>query len=256
MNIFKQFIVSLYSPKDIATFRLQKIGKTILYVFLLSLIVTIPLFIQFTTFFNKGLTHMEKIVRSDIPDFQIADGMLSSDAKEPVSISQGDLTIVFDSTGSVIAEDIENNTIALLQDELVVNMDGVIDRIPYTTLELPLITKDQLIDFFQVFDTAKPILFVILFVIFYLVQSAWNFFKATILALIGLLIKNSLRPTLKFGQLWRLSAYAVTLPTIFFLIMDMFQAQVPFQMIINWGVMIIMLYLSIKEIPITDVTNE
>ena len=38
MNIFKQLIVSLYSPKDIAKFHQQGIGKTILFVFFLTLI--------------------------------------------------------------------------------------------------------------------------------------------------------------------------------------------------------------------------
>ena len=37
MNVFKQLIVSLYSPKDISTFHHQKIGKTFLYVLILTL---------------------------------------------------------------------------------------------------------------------------------------------------------------------------------------------------------------------------
>ncbi|MEH7657359.1 DUF1189 family protein, partial [Bacillus velezensis] len=42
MSIFTQLAKSVYSPKDMALFRFQKIGKTILYIMLLCLITTIP----------------------------------------------------------------------------------------------------------------------------------------------------------------------------------------------------------------------
>ncbi|MDO7488130.1 DUF1189 family protein [Peribacillus frigoritolerans] len=44
-----------------------------------------------------------------------------------------------------------------------------------------------------------------------------------------------------------MSAYSITLATIFFTIMDAFQAMVPFASIISWFVTLMMLYLSIKE---------
>ncbi|WP_174881655.1 DUF1189 family protein, partial [Metabacillus niabensis] len=40
MNIFKQLFTSIYSPRTISTFRFQGIGKTILFVFILTLVST------------------------------------------------------------------------------------------------------------------------------------------------------------------------------------------------------------------------
>ncbi|MGQ0517969.1 DUF1189 family protein, partial [Bacillus sp. D-CC] len=53
MSIFTQLVKSVYSPKDMALFRFQKIGKTILYIMLLCLITTIPR----TFFFNCLIYH-------------------------------------------------------------------------------------------------------------------------------------------------------------------------------------------------------
>lgn len=55
MNIFKQLFKSLYSPKDIAFYRFQGIGKTILYVFFLTLLSVIPTVYYFSAAVINGL---------------------------------------------------------------------------------------------------------------------------------------------------------------------------------------------------------
>ncbi|MEM1502182.1 DUF1189 family protein [Domibacillus sp. 8LH] len=44
MSLFKRFSKSLYSPKYIASFRFESIGKTITYIFFLSFIMFLPAF--------------------------------------------------------------------------------------------------------------------------------------------------------------------------------------------------------------------
>ncbi|WP_146908421.1 DUF1189 family protein, partial [Bacillus paralicheniformis] len=50
-------------------------------------------------------------------------------------------------------------------------------------------------------------------------------------------------------HLWVMSAYSITLATVFFAIMDALEAVVPSQFLLNWFVNFIILFLAIKETP-------
>jgi hypothetical protein len=82
-----------------------------------------------------------------------------------------------------------------------------------------------------------------------LFSSAVKFIEISILALLGLIMKNRTGRKLNYGHIWRMSAYSVTLPTIFFTIMSAIQTQVPSTFLIHWAVALIVLYLAIKETP-------
>ncbi|MFL6562274.1 MAG: DUF1189 family protein, partial [Bacillus sp. (in: firmicutes)] len=86
-------------------------------------------------------------------------------------------------------------------------------------------------------------------VFIYLFASAGSFIEVTVLALFGLALKNLLGRKLNYRQLWRIAAYSETLPTLFFTIMAAIKTTVPNSFMINWFVVIIVLYLAINEIP-------
>lgn len=248
MNIFKQLFVSLYSPKDIARFRLQKTGKTILYVLLLTVITILPVFFHTASFFNKSLSEAENIVKNRLPDFSIEEGTLTSDAGEPVTINTAGLTFVLDSTGELLPEDLEENSVALLKNEMAINSQGQLEVIPYSTFGIDNLSKDQLLDFLSAIQSVKGLIGFLFFLFIYISQIVGRLLQITILALIGLILSRAMAKGLAYGQLWKMSAYSITLPAVFFMIMNIFLANVPFSFWINWGVMIIMLYLSLKEV--------
>lgn len=101
MNIFQQFIKSLYSPETIAKFRFQKIGKTILYIFFFMLISTIPPSTMLGLSINNFFNQTEKHLNETFPDFSIENGMLHSDLEEPLIIEEDGEYIIFDSTGEL-----------------------------------------------------------------------------------------------------------------------------------------------------------
>ena len=88
MNIFKQLIVSLYSPKDIATFQHQGIGKTIFYVFLLVVISVLPSVYYFNTSMTSGFETIKETVEKDFPSFTIENGELISDENNVIDLSE------------------------------------------------------------------------------------------------------------------------------------------------------------------------
>ncbi|WP_046178789.1 DUF1189 family protein [Domibacillus tundrae] len=67
MPLYKQFIKSLYSPKHIAAFRLQGIGKTIQYLFALALVMSLPAFIAASFYMTAGNESAKKTVEEVLP---------------------------------------------------------------------------------------------------------------------------------------------------------------------------------------------
>ncbi|MGM0874278.1 MAG: DUF1189 domain-containing protein [Bacillota bacterium] len=250
MNVLKQLYTSIYSPKLTSTFRFQGIGKTILFVFILSLLSTIPTAYHFTSGLIEGLKGFDQTLRDDLPTFSIEDGKLSAETDKPVEIRQENFIVILDDTGTYGVKEIEakQNAIGILQDRFVFAINGQAQSYEYSLLNMSL-SKEDLIEVSKQFNQLLPIFISILIFVMYLFGSFVKFIEITILALFGLAFKNSLHRRLIFKQVWIISAYATTLATFFFFIMDFLQVTVPSSLLLNWFVHLVVLYLVIKEVP-------
>jgi hypothetical protein len=251
MNIFLQFYKSLFSPKDITLFRHQGIGKTILYVFFLTLLSALPTLFYSGSAIINGLNAIDETIDSNLPDFEIAEGQLHTEEEVPVTLNKNNFTIIVDSTGavdpSVLSE--SGNTIALLKNEVYILAEGQEQTYPYTLLTSGTLTKDDLSDFLASAESLMPIIIPLIAIVIYIFAAGIRFIEISLLALAGLLIKKALAKKLEYRHLWRMSAYSITLPAIFFTIMTALQTAVQNGAIINWFVSLIILLLSIKEVP-------
>ncbi|RHW41047.1 DUF1189 domain-containing protein [Neobacillus notoginsengisoli] len=251
MNIFKQLYKSMYSPKDIAFYRFQGIGKTILYVFLLTFISILPTFYHFSVAINTGLEAAEQIIRKELPDFAIKNGSLETDTNMPVTIKRDDFSIIIDPTGSVSQEDLADmgNAFGFLKDDFALAAGGRVQSYSYAMLDNSTLAKQDFVDFITAMDGANYIILPIVFFFILLVSSAMKFIEVSILAVMGIMLKNMGGRRLNYGHLWRMAAYSVTISTIFFTIMEAMKTVVPSGFLINWLVSAIVLYLAVKETP-------
>ncbi|MFE8703175.1 DUF1189 domain-containing protein [Cytobacillus sp. FJAT-54145] len=250
MNIFKQLIKSLYSPKDIALFRFQGIGKTILYIFFLTLIAIIPNVSYFSSAIINGIEATQNTINEGIPEFEISNGELTSDQAEPITMEQDNFTIIFDSTGDITLDELEvSNGLALLKNDFVLVAGGNIDTYSYSLFTDMILTKKDISSLVKSMESLLPIILPILVLTIYIFTAGIKFLEVTILALFGLVLKNIMNLKLQYRHMWRMAAYSVTLPTIFFTIMAALQTPVPNGFLINWFVSTIILYLALKEIP-------
>lgn len=253
MNIFKQLWVSLYSPKDIASFQNQGIGKTILYVFLLSLVFFLPSAFYLGTMITNGIDAIQETVSEDLPDFEIKNGTLTTITNEPFVVKKNGYQIFVDGTGALTPKDVSAKTdeaVALLKSELVFVSNGNAQSSPYSLLEG---NNEDLFKWINSVESVLPIILPLLLFILYLFTAAGSFLKVTILAAFGTIFRSTMGRSLAYRHLWRIAAYSITLSTIFFTIMEAFQAVVPFASFISWFVSLIILHLSIKETTDTPV---
>lgn len=252
MNIFKQFWLSLYSPKDIAKFRFQGIGKTILYVFLLVLISSLPVFITTANSVNNGTHAFQNAIENEIPDFEISNGKLHADADTFIEATNEDFDIYFDAQGTVSAEDIalkSDNALALLPTEFVIVTNGIAQSQPYSLFDGFELTKADLLQFMEQMDGLLTIILVTIIIVSYIFTAGMKFIEIAILALFATVILNVGRKNLQYRHMWRISAYSVTLATVFFAIMNAMQVTVIAGSLVNWGVSFVIVYLAYKEIP-------
>ncbi len=253
MNIFSQFVKSLYSPKAMASFRFQGIGKTILYVFLLVLITSIPMFITFGTSAMKLVSSTDDFLKNETPDFYIQNGEFFADVEEPFISEEGGFTIILDPDNELSLNEIRSyeEVVAIQSKEIIFQGVGTTDYVPLSDFQGTEVTKDDLISFMDSVGNSFPIIITVLLLFGYLFFTATKFIQISILALFGLVLKNMLQRTnLQYRHMWILSAYAVTLPTLIFAILQAAGIALPFSTLLSFAVSLFILFLIIKEVRV------
>lgn len=252
MNIFTQLVKSLYSPKDIAKYRFQGIGKTIFYVFFLTFIMILPLAIYFTMAFLTNVSEFSTALKSDIPPFEIKDGTLHSDAEAPLLIEKEDFTVQFDSTGTLTASDLNTSsdvTVGMLKDKAVLFVNGQAQELEYSLIPGLTLTNESASEYIENAKASLYLIIGLVILVMYLMTATLQFLEVTLLAYFGGLFAAILGRRINFGQQWRLAAYSFTLSVIFFTFMDFIQVPVVGDFYVKWFISLMMLYMAIKELP-------
>jgi hypothetical protein len=252
MNIFKQFAASLYSPKLMAMFRFQKIGKTIGYVFVLMLIAYVFTGIHLASTISNGVSEFGQIVDEDVPEFKLQDGKLTSSIDDPIIRQDAFQTFIFDTTGQITRDDLDqyDDTIAILQNRILLKSAGKVEAVEYDMFQDANFTKKDIQNVLGQVTSYLPAIIAIVIIISYIIATIGKFIGVTVLALIGLAIKSIMKRNLSFRQLWILSAYAVTLPTVFFALMAAFNITVAGEFFIYWFVAIAILTSVVHKVPL------
>ncbi|SDY53605.1 Protein of unknown function [Evansella caseinilytica] len=248
MNIFKQFVKSLYSPETIAKFRHQKIGKTIFYVFFFMLIASIPISIQLGSSVISFFQQAEKHLAEDLPDFTVDNGILHSEAAEPIHLTSQDYLLIFDASGELTPDEIDDQgtVIALLEREVLIQKDSVRRSFGYQEFNFDL-SSAAAGEFLQTISGSLPLIIGILIVFLYLFLTGAKFVGIFALSLIGLIMNKN--KALRYRHSWTLAAYSATLPTILLTLFDALRITVPFTFSIYWIIAIVILHLAFREIP-------
>ncbi|MBM6617234.1 DUF1189 domain-containing protein [Bacillus suaedaesalsae] len=251
MTIIQSWWKSLYSPKDIAIKRFDKIGKTILYVFLLSLFSIIPASIYSSQDVVEVANEFDEIVKTSIPEFEIVDGKLNTDISTPTTVVHNNTYILIDSTGEWDASELNqyDQSIGLLQKEFAYNIGGTIQTLPYTTLNGMISSKDDFVNFVDKMISILPLLIALIIIASYIFSAGIKFIEISIIALFGLTFTRLLNKNLPYRKLWLLSAYAITLSVTFLTLMHLLNITVVYSYFVYWFVSLTMLYLSLREIP-------
>ncbi|WP_416827242.1 DUF1189 domain-containing protein [Ectobacillus polymachus] len=252
MPLFSQLFKSLYSPKEMARFRFQKIGKTILYILLLAILMTIPEMIQADRFVKEQFITLQDYFQKDVPNFSIENGTLKADSQNRVKKVENDYTFLFDPNGiETSISPSETNGLYLLKDRFVMISNGQKQSYTYSSMSQSSITKTEILDFFTYLKSIYPIAILIIGISLCFINSFTSFFGVTLLAFIGTVLSKQMNRRLSYKQIWTLTTYSITIPTIFFMIMKYLRIAVLSPLLIFTLVTLVLLYITVREVPTT-----
>ncbi|UPM55663.1 DUF1189 domain-containing protein [Gottfriedia acidiceleris] len=249
MNIFKQFWFSLYSPKTILRFRLQKIGKTIFFLFLLAILYTLPGFFSLVKDVKLQVNNFSDLLKDNVQTISLSKGSITINDNTPFERNIGEYKYAFYPNETVIPTKLKNEQYAfvVLKNRIIMKNDKGEQDFPYPSLKSGVINKAKVTKFIENIKEALPVVLIALFFLFYLGYSIFIFIVATLLAFLTALFKSTKH--LPFRQRFAIVSYSLTLPTVIYLLLGLLKINILFQTLIFILITVAMFTLTIKNLP-------
>ncbi|QKE71510.1 DUF1189 domain-containing protein [Arthrobacter citreus] len=249
MNIFKQFWFSLYSPKTISRYRLQKIGKTIFFLFLLAILYTLPGFFSLEKNVKLQVNNVSDLLKENIHTISLNKGTIAINDNTPFEQKIGEYNYAFYPNETVMPTKLKNEQFALvvLKNRIIMKNDKGEQDFPYPSLKSKEINKAGVSKFIKNIKEALPVILIALFFLYYFGSCIFIFLLATILAFLTTVIKSTKH--LQFRQRFAMVSYSLTLPTVIYFLLRLFEINIPFQTLIYIVIAVVMYTLTIRNLP-------
>ena len=259
VNFIRQFWISITNWKEYPLLKAQTLGKAFGYLFLITLVFGSIGLIKPIIEFNDFLEELAVQYQTKVPEFAFGEGALRVDAKMPVVLLDEDNSLFVIDTSGATAK-------------------NILDKYE----EGALVTKDKL--FFKHnryeqreynFSEFKEVRFTksdlgswipyLKWLSFLIVLFGWGgfmvgkLFSALLVSLVGLIIFNSYREQLNFGQIYKLAIYALTLPILIKIALDLVGYTLPLFFLLYYGLAIVYLVLAasyFKPKLVTEIITE
>jgi hypothetical protein len=251
MAIFKIFLISMFFPKKAASFRFHTIGRVIRYIFIFMLLIAIPYTISFSSYILNSFHYVEKSIKEFTPSFQIHNGELMSEEPKMINRKESDLSFIFDPTNLLSEEHYANkrNAVIFNKNEFILINNYDKQSLSFKNLGNTTISKRDIISWLDTFSGILPIVIILLFVLIYVLLVGLQFTYVSLLSYSGIFLQKLLKRKLSYRQLWRLSSYAVTAPTIIIVCLNFTPLLTPAPLFFYMLLSVIYLILIILKVP-------
>lgn len=247
MNFFIQMRESVIDFKFYKSIKNNKFSRSFVYLLLLFLIIY---FINGTRTFiatRIGVDELAAGMSTNIPEFRLENGEFSFEGEMPYYISSSsDEAFVIDTTGQVsesILKDVSSGMLITKNMIYVKRSDIETREFSLTELKGITLTKSKVLEFLP-----KLSWIVLIFIAFgFIFVLGWKLLNALILALLGLVVNAVLKGRLKYNNLLNISIYALTLPMLIQLAVNLYGYPFPRFWVIYWGLSILYVAMAVKS---------
>jgi Protein of unknown function (DUF1189) len=260
VNFFYQVKESVIDFKFYKKIKDNRFAKSFLYLLLLMLIVYSMLTVRNYLLVKNIMEQAAFELSETLPDFQLKDGKFSFEGEMPYYISSSTNEVfIIDTTGAVDESVLQNSMTGILitENEVYIKNNTQEQKMSFSEMKGTEFNKADLIERLPSLSW-MVLIFMLLWFVFAL---GGHLIFILFLALIGLAISASLNADLKYKQVLNFSIYALTLPMLIDLAIDI--ATLPmligfgggiasalmrqfFYFMIYTGVAIVYLYFAIK----------
>lgn len=247
MNFFKKIIKSTYDFKSYNYFFNESFGKSILYLFLLSLILTTFINISNSITFYSSISELDTLIENNVPNFEIKNGILKVDGEMPIRIEEETNIIIID-TQNMVSEDELNskpNGIIFYEDYYAVKSStGAINNVSYSTLGINDLSRENLPDVVRFFINILLIASFILGPLFAFLGKLGTTF--IVLGVSGIVISSITKKKINYESACKLGAYSLTIPMIINALIKIIGITIPFFYLFYCIIAIVYLSLAIN----------
>lgn len=256
MGFRRKFAYSFFDFATYKDFLVQGLGKSIFYIFLVTLIFSTITNIKTIGIFNSDLSHVQNKLVHDAPEFELKDGLLSIDSNEPIYYKYDGQMLIFDTTGTT-----STSALDPYSDGIYVNSTSLILRQNYNTLQtVEFADFNELVVNNKIAQETLAIMKIIFPVILLLVNPILSFFENLLsgFAIIGPLsisIGSLMGVKLKYSKACTLSFYAMTLPLLLQALVEISGIHLPEFVAVFYIIALLYCGLAIREIKNADKSN-
>ena len=256
MGFRRKFAYSFFDFATYKDFLVQGLGKSIFYIFLVTLIFSTITNIKTISIFNSDLSNVQNKLAHDAPKFELKDGLLSIDSNEPIYYKYDGQIFIFDTTGATNPSALDSYS-----DGIYVNSNSLTFRADYKTLQtIKLADLNRLTVDNQIAQDLLTTMKVIFPVILLMFNPILSFFENLLsgFAIIGPLsisIGSLMGVKLKYSKACTLSFYAMTLPLLLQALVEISGIHLPEFVAVFYIVALLYCGLAIKEIKNADKSN-
>lgn len=210
-HFFKKILLSMSSKPFYKTILHEHFMKSILYLLLFSLIISLP----FSIYSSLKTSNLITLISTDFPTFSLSKGELKLENNEPFIYKDSDKMIfIVDTSGTYGLNDLAGYEKGLLMTSksIIIPQLGFKPQIikysefPYLTFSTTDLDLLVLLQPLFVFVSVLILVFLTLFI---------NAFKSLFCCSIAFFIKNSFGLPLTFTQTYKVAIYCMTLPLVF-----------------------------------------
>jgi len=247
MNFFMQMRESVIDFKFYRSIKDNKFSRSFIYLLLLFVIIY---FINGTRTFIVTRIFIDELVTNlnlNVPEFRLENGEFTFEGNMPYYISSSaNEVFVIDTTGQVTESVLEDvNFGVYISKDMIYMKNNEIETRQFNMSELKGITieKSDMIEFLP-----KLRWITVIFIVFgFIFVLGWKLLNALILALLGLVANAVLKSRLKYNNLLNISIYALTLPMLIQLAVNLYGYPLPKFGYIYWAISILYVAFAIKS---------
>ncbi|MCE5219737.1 MAG: DUF1189 domain-containing protein [Clostridium sp.] len=253
IGFMHKFAYSFFDFAAYKEFLVQGLGKSILYIFLVTLIFSTITNINTIGKFNSEVSSMQAIFIHSAPNFELKNGLLSVESDSPIYYKHNGEQLIVDTSGKT-----SKSILDPYSDAIYINSDEITIRQNYSTLQTLKftdftefnLTNKTLQSALSILKTIFPIILLIFEPIFSFLLNLISGFL--ILGPLCLNISSIMGVKLKYSKTCTLSFYAMTLPLLLESLLNISEIDLPEFSVIFYIVALIYCGLAIKEIKNID----
>lgn len=204
----------------------QSTGKAIKYLLMLTITVGVLWLVKPVYLFNTGITKMVYSFNDAVPNFLFQDGQLSVEGKMPMVIGNDQNTIIIDTSGKSDASllDRYHDGVFIGKDKIVQKKNGFETRnFDFSQLKQFTLTKADVANLIPLLRGINVFIFIFGLPWFFVSKL----FSALILASIGMILAGIKKTSVKYGTMFRISIYSLTVPILIKVLLQILGVGIP-----------------------------